>query len=34
MIGRKYGKEIYLIERFVVGVYGRKLSHICGTRER
>jgi hypothetical protein len=28
MIGHKYGKEIYLIERFVVGVYGRELSHV------
>jgi hypothetical protein len=30
LIGHKYGKEIFMIKRFVVGVYGRELSHICG----
>jgi hypothetical protein len=30
LIGHKYGKEIYVIERFVVSNYGRKLSHVCG----
>jgi hypothetical protein len=29
LIGYKYGKEICMIERFVVGVYGRKISHVC-----
>jgi hypothetical protein len=26
----KHVKVISMIERFVVGVYGRKLSHVCG----
>jgi hypothetical protein len=30
LIGHKYDKEIYLIERFVACDYGRELSHICG----
>jgi hypothetical protein len=30
LIGHKHGKKIYMIERFVVGVYGRELSHVCG----
>jgi hypothetical protein len=27
LIGHNQGKEIFLIERFVAGVYGRELSH-------
>jgi hypothetical protein len=30
LIGHKHDKEIYLIERFVGGDYGRELSHVCG----
>jgi hypothetical protein len=30
VIEHKHGKEIYLIERFNAGVYGRELSHVCG----
>jgi hypothetical protein len=30
LIGHKHGKEIYVIERFIVSDYGRELSHICG----
>jgi hypothetical protein len=30
LIGHKHGKEIYLIERFVAGDYGRELSHVYG----
>jgi hypothetical protein len=30
MIGHKHDKEIYLIERLVIDVYGRELSHVCG----
>jgi hypothetical protein len=30
LIGHKYGKEIYVIERFVTSDYGRELSHVCG----
>jgi hypothetical protein len=32
LIGHKHGKEISEIERFVTGVYGRELSHICGDK--
>jgi hypothetical protein len=34
MIGQKHGEEIYVIERFVVGVYGRELFIFAGIRER
>jgi hypothetical protein len=30
MIGHKHGKEIYVIERFIAGVYEREISHVCG----
>jgi hypothetical protein len=30
LIGHKQGKEIYVIERFVVSDYGKELSHVCG----
>jgi hypothetical protein len=29
LIGHKHDNEIYVIERFIVSDYGRKLSHIC-----
>jgi hypothetical protein len=30
LLGHKHGKKISVIERFVAGVYGRELSHVCG----
>jgi hypothetical protein len=30
LIAHKHGKLIYLIERFVAGVHGWELSHVCG----
>jgi hypothetical protein len=30
VIKHKHGKKIYLIERFVAGVYERELYHVCG----
>jgi hypothetical protein len=30
LIGHKHGKEIYVIERFVMSDYGMELSHVCG----
>jgi hypothetical protein len=30
LIGHKHGKEISVIENFVVGVCGSELSHVCG----
>jgi hypothetical protein len=29
LIGHKYDKEIYVIERFMSD-YGKELSHVCG----
>jgi hypothetical protein len=30
LIGRKHGKEIYVIEDLLSVHYGRKLLHVCG----